>query len=124
MSAWFSDNPDKAWVEKLFLAYSPVWMVSMGVMVLTGWDKTFGDVALLLHAFGTALPLLVLPAVLARRFTQTRWFESYWFKANLYLKIDQDTKTKILKYIPESATSVLRIVVHDWKWNLYSLNFF
>lgn len=87
MSAWFSDNPDKAWVEKLFLAYSPVWMVSMGVMVLTGWDKTFGDVALLLHAFGTALPLLVLPAVLARRFTQTRWFESYWFKANLYLLV-------------------------------------
>jgi len=87
MSVWFSDNPDKAWVEKFFLAYSPVWMASMGGMVLTGWDKTFGDVALLVHAFGTAAPLLVLPAVLARRFTQKRWTQSYWFKANLYLLV-------------------------------------
>ncbi|MEZ4444498.1 MAG: hypothetical protein R3B72_35820 [Polyangiaceae bacterium] len=84
-SLWFSDNPDKAWVEKLFLAYTPVWMASMGVMVLTGWDKSFGNVALLVHAFGTALPLIVVPALLARRFTDEPWHDSYWFKVNLYL---------------------------------------
>ena len=46
---WFSANPDKAWVEKFFLLYSPVWMASMAMMMFTGWDKTWGDGALLLH---------------------------------------------------------------------------
>lgn len=85
MALWFSSNPDKAWVEKLFLAYSPIWMISMGTMMVTGWDESFGDVALLLHAFGTALPLLVAPPLLARRFTDRPWHDSYWLKANLYL---------------------------------------
>ena len=86
-SRWFSDNPDKAWVEKFFLAYSPVWMLSMAVMVLTGWDKSFGDVPLLLHGFGTALPLIVVPALVAHRHTDKPWYDSYWLKANLYLAI-------------------------------------
>ncbi len=86
-SLWFSDNPDKAWVEKLLLAYSPVWMASMAVMVFTGWDKSFGNGALLIHAFVTAAPVLVAPAVLARRYTHKAWHESYWFKVNLYLLV-------------------------------------
>lgn len=83
--SWFSDNPDKAWVEKLLLAYSPIWMGSMAVMVVTGWDKTFSNGALLVHAFGTATPVLVAPALLAPRYTNKAWHESYWFKVNLYL---------------------------------------
>lgn len=81
----FSENPDKAWVEKFFLIYSPVWMASMGMMMLTGWDKTWTDAALLAHAFATALPVLVVPALLARRYTGQPWHDSYWLKANLYL---------------------------------------
>ena len=46
---WFSENPDKAWAERFFLIYSPIWMLSMAVMMLTGWDKSWGDTALLLH---------------------------------------------------------------------------
>ena len=84
---WFSSNPDKAWVEKFFLIYSPVWMASMAVMMVTGWDKTFGDTALLLHAFGTALPAVLVPALIARRYTDRPWREAYWFKANLYLAV-------------------------------------
>ncbi len=83
----FSENPDKAWVEKFFLIYSPVWMGSMAVMMLTGWDATFSDTALLLHAFGTALPVLLVPMLVARRFSHKPWYESYWFKANLYLLV-------------------------------------
>lgn len=30
---WFSANPDKAWAEKFFLAYSPVWMLQMGLVM-------------------------------------------------------------------------------------------
>lgn len=82
---WFSANPDKAWVEKFFLLYSPVWMASMAMMMFTGWDKTWGDGALLLHGALTAAPVLVIPMLVARRFTDRPWWDSYWLKANLYL---------------------------------------
>src|SRR3569623_2364548 len=82
---WFSGNPDKACVENFFLAYSQVLMASMALMMLTGCDKQWNDAALLLHAFATALPVLLMPMLLAPRFTTVRWHESYWFKANLYL---------------------------------------
>lgn len=84
---WFSANPDKAWVEKFFLAYTPVWMASMAIMMVTGWDREFGDTGLLLHAFGTALPALLIPALIARRYTGKPWREAYWLKANLYLAV-------------------------------------
>lgn len=84
-SRWFSPNPDKAWVEKFFLIYSPVWMASMAMMMFTRWDKTWDDTALLLHGFLTALPVLLVPALLAKRYSTQRWQDSYWLKANLYL---------------------------------------
>ncbi len=86
-SGWFSTNPDKAWVEKFFLLYSPVWMASMAFMMLTRADKTWNNAALLIHGFATALPVLLIPMVLAPRFTAKPWYDSYWFKANLYLFI-------------------------------------
>jgi cycloeucalenol cycloisomerase len=83
----FSSNGDKAWVEKFFLIYSPVWMGAMAVLVMTGWGEHFGNSAMLLSAAVIALPALLIPMVLAPRFTSRKWHESYWFKANLYLFI-------------------------------------
>ena len=86
LSLWLSPNSDRAWAEKFFLAYSPVWMLSMGLMMVTGWQGTFSDGALLLHSLSVALPLWILPALLypSARLGK-RWHESYWFKANLYI---------------------------------------
>lgn len=85
LGGFFSSNPDKAWVEKFFLIYTPVWMASMAMMMFTGWAQDWGDKALLAHAVLTALPVLVVPMVLARRFSERPWYDSYWLKANLYL---------------------------------------
>lgn len=82
---WFSENKNKAWTERFFLAYSPVWMILMGVMMITGWEKSFSNTALLLHACLVALPLVIVPAILRRN--EEVWYKSYWFKANLYLFI-------------------------------------
>lgn len=82
---WLSPNPDKAWVEKFFLAYTPAWMASMGFMMLTGADKSWSDAALLAHALATALPVLLVPMLLAGRQGGVPWRRSYWLKANLYL---------------------------------------
>lgn len=84
-NGWFSSNPDKAWVEKFFLIYSPVWMASMLAVMLVGGDQRWSNGALLAHAFATALPVLLVPMLIARRFTVKRWYQSYWFKANVYL---------------------------------------
>lgn len=85
---WFSDNPDRAWGEKFFLAYSPIWMLSMAMMMFTGWQGTFSDSALLLHSLTIALPLLLVPLILypVSRLGK-HWYQSYWFKANLYIGI-------------------------------------
>ena len=48
---WFSRNPSKAWAEKFFLLYTPVWMLGMGLQMRTGvgfnylsddYDTNFG----------------------------------------------------------------------------------
>lgn len=83
---WFSPNPDRAWTEKFFLWYSPVWMALMALMMLTGWVTSFSDTQLLLHGMLVALPLAFIPALLHQRYSPTlRWYQSYWFKANLYI---------------------------------------
>lgn len=85
---WFSSNPDKAWAEKFFLLYSPVWMALMALMMLTGWDKTASDSVLLLHSCIVALPLFIVPLILrAGKNPGNHWMQSYWFKANLYMGV-------------------------------------
>ena len=39
-SAWFSANPDKAWAEKFFLGYVPVWFAFNLVVQKLGWLDT------------------------------------------------------------------------------------
>jgi cycloeucalenol cycloisomerase len=83
---WFSDNPDRAWTEKFFLLYSPIWMLFMAIMMVTGWDKSFSDSALLLHSLLVATPLLLIPALLrSGQNPNDSWLNSYWLKANLYM---------------------------------------
>lgn len=86
-SLWFSSNPDKAWVEKFFLVYSPLWMMQMGVVMFMGWDKSLTDGLLLLQCTITALPAILVPALMHKKHSDKPWYESYWFKANLYLFI-------------------------------------
>lgn len=85
MKGLFSPNPDKAWVEKYFLIYSPIWMALMAMMMLTGWDKSWGDTALLLHGALVALPVFIVPFLLHKTYSDKKWSDSYFLKANIYL---------------------------------------
>ena len=83
---WFSANPDRAWAEKFFLVYSPIWMALMGIMMVTDWTKSFNDTQLLIHGFLVAGPIFIVPTILRRHANPAgRWYNSYWFKANLYI---------------------------------------
>lgn len=83
---WFSANPDRAWAEKFFLLYSPIWIFLMGIMMPTGWVQSFSDAALLIHGVLVAAPIFLVPLLLRRHVNPGRpWYDSYWFKANLYI---------------------------------------
>ncbi|HWQ47266.1 MAG TPA: hypothetical protein VN376_10380 [Longilinea sp.] len=85
---WFSENPGKAWGEKFFLIYSPVWMLQMLLAMLLGFCANLNDLGLMMVALCVALPLVIVPLVLRNKAERgIPWYKTYWFKANLYMGI-------------------------------------
>jgi cycloeucalenol cycloisomerase len=85
-SLWLSANPDKAWGEKLFLLFIPVFLAYNATMQWTGWldAGTFWHVV---QNLGMWVPYcLLLPAFLCRN-AGVPWHESYWWKLNLYMTV-------------------------------------
>lgn len=84
---WFSANPGKAWSEKWFLLYSPVWMAAMAALMLTGLDEHMGDIGYTVWGLLIAAPLVVVPALYSPENAGRRWYETFWCKANLYMAL-------------------------------------
>jgi cycloeucalenol cycloisomerase len=85
---WFSANPSKAWGEKFFLAYTPFWIGCMAVLMTTGSGKRWGDAALNLAMLVIFAPLLVVPALVRdERALGRQWWQTYWFKLNVWIGI-------------------------------------
>jgi cycloeucalenol cycloisomerase len=81
--AWFSENPDKAWGEKFFLTFVPVFFLYNGVIQSMGWLDT-NDFWHVVQNLGMWIPYCVLLPAWLRRHSGVHWRESYWFKFNLY----------------------------------------
>ena len=84
---WFSKNPSKAWGEKFFLCYLPFFFLLNGGKQAFGWL----DAGNAWHVGQNILmlaPLYVVP-LLIRDETKLgrKWFETYWFKFNLWIYI-------------------------------------
>ena len=85
---WFSANPSKAWGEKFFLAYSPVWMTMIGLVMGLGVTERLGEWGFMAVGVAVALPLVAVPALIRDEKPLGRpWYQTYWFKANLYIAI-------------------------------------
>jgi cycloeucalenol cycloisomerase len=60
LEALFAPNPAKAAVERYWLMFTPVWGLGTGLVMVTGWAESWGDVACLLYgvlmALGASLP--------------------------------------------------------------------
>ena len=85
---WFSENPSKAWGEKFFLIYSPIWMTMMGLVMGLGVTARVGEWGFLAIGVAVALPLVAVPALIRdEKPIRRRWYQTYWFKANLYIAI-------------------------------------
>jgi cycloeucalenol cycloisomerase len=85
---WFSANPSKAWGEKFFLAYTPVWIAAMGLLMVTGSGTSWGDLGLNLAMLAILLPLVAIPALVRDETDLGRpWWRTYWFKLNVWIGI-------------------------------------
>lgn len=85
-SQWFSPNPDKAWAEKFFLIFIPIFFAYNALIQQMGWL----DAGNFWHVTQNLLmwvPYCLLLPWWLRRNSGVRWSESYWFKFNLYMAV-------------------------------------
>lgn len=60
---WLSENPDKAWMERYVLLYSPIWMVIITVVQFGGFLANWTDWQHLVLGLVLCLPLWAAPWV-------------------------------------------------------------
>jgi len=87
-SKWmvFSENPDKAWAEKFFLAYSPVWPALFGAWTTSGLHLHAGDFGNLAVTILFASPNVIVPLLFCPTTNRPFW-ETYWFKFEVWVGI-------------------------------------
>lgn len=83
---WFSRNPDKAFGEKLFLSFIPVFFAYNAAIQQLGWLDA-GTLGHVLQNLGMWLPYCVLLPAWLRRRAYVPWHRSYWLKANLFMAV-------------------------------------
>lgn len=81
---WFSQHEDKAWAEKFYLWFIPVFFVYNAVIQGMGWLDTTTFWHILQNA-GMWLPYCMILPLFLRRNSGIPWHQSYWFKANLFM---------------------------------------
>jgi cycloeucalenol cycloisomerase len=85
---WLSANPDKAWGEKFFLAYTPIWMTAFGLYQRSRIGDGMGDVGNFLLVFAIFAPVWLVPVwIQDTRALGLRWWETYSFKLNVWIFI-------------------------------------
>lgn len=83
---WFSKNPDKAWAEKFYLLFIPVFFAYNAMIQNLHWLDV-GDFWHIAQNLGMWIPYcLILPWYL-RRNSGVRWQDSYWLKFNIWLTV-------------------------------------
>jgi cycloeucalenol cycloisomerase len=85
-SKWFSSNPDKAFGEKLFLTYFVFFMSYQTLLQKMGWVDV-GDFWGTVTTLITWIPYLVILPAFLRRNSGIPWYQSYWFKLNVYMMV-------------------------------------
>ena len=85
---WFAANPAKAWGERFYLLYAPVWMTAMAVVQHSDAYRAWRDVGHLLFSLALFLPLWVLPLLVPSQADRGRPLAArYIFKINVWIWI-------------------------------------
>src|SRR4051812_29171403 len=80
-NTWFEAEPSRAWAERFFLLYTPVWIGLMAIVMVTGWMRSWGDLGYLTLGLVVALPPIVLPWFIA----PTKEARDYATRFNLWI---------------------------------------
>ena len=83
---WLSKNPAKAAGEKFFLIYTFVWIVLMGVGIVLGLPEKLNDAGMIVMAAVISVPIVLVP-IFFMRDPGKKWYQTYCFKANLFIFI-------------------------------------
>ena len=85
----FSENRSKAWCERFFLAYSPVWIVwALLGLVQTGYYKYLESPGYLGVGLAAALPCFVVPLfVVGEADSRRPLLDRFWVKANVWVAV-------------------------------------
>ncbi len=83
---WFSKNPDKAWAEKFYLTFIPVFFAYNAMIQRMGWLDV-GDFWHIAQNVLMWLPYCVILPWWLRRNSGVAWKDSYWFKFNVYMTV-------------------------------------
>jgi cycloeucalenol cycloisomerase len=81
---WLSDNDDRAWAEKFYLWYIPVFFMLAGITSRTGLSVA-GNWQNLFAGFLVWVPYCVLLPLYLRRGHPLPFWRQWWFKFQLYL---------------------------------------
>jgi cycloeucalenol cycloisomerase len=83
---WFSKNPDRAWAEKLYLIFIPIFFIYNAVMQQMGWVNA-GDLWHIVQDLLMWLPYCVLLPWFLRRKSGVVWYHDYWFKFQIWVGV-------------------------------------
>lgn len=83
---WLSENDDRAWAEKFYLWYIPVFFLISGFTSRSGLSVS-GNWGNLLAGFLVWLPYCVLLPLYLRRHHPLPFWRQWWFKFQLYLMV-------------------------------------
>lgn len=87
-SGWLSENPAKAWAERYFLLYSGAWMLAVGLVIVSGWIFSWGDLGYLVFGCVLGGGAIVGPFLSKRRPDAGEPFwQTFWFKLNVWVFI-------------------------------------
>lgn len=79
---------EKLWTERVVLLQSPLWILPVALVMVTGVLRKWGDAEYLAFSATVAAPSILLPALLPTRPNRAApWLQSYWFKLNVWVAV-------------------------------------
>jgi hypothetical protein len=83
---WFSKNPDRAWAEKLYLIFIPIFFIYNAVMQQMGWVNAGNFWHITQDLLMWAPYCVILPLILRRK-TGTPWTQQWWLKFQIWVGV-------------------------------------
>ncbi len=85
---WLARDPAKAASERFYLFYSPIWIAFVGLVMVTGMYRSWGDIGYLVFGLGVAAPMVLVPLLWpAPSEAGRRPWATSWFRLNLWIAL-------------------------------------